>query len=89
MNTTAVIFLKSEFKSEIVKTGSDEYQAFHPIVSSTIYRWVGIPLLWTEHIYLHLNNNPFIVAGISETYNKEVKKNSRSTSVSQHCAEYF
>lgn len=38
MSTTAVLFLKSKFKSEIAKTGSDEYQAFHPIVSSTIYR---------------------------------------------------
>lgn len=40
MSTTFVLFLKSEFKSEIAKSGSDEYQAFHTIVSSTIYRWL-------------------------------------------------
>lgn len=38
MSTTVALFLKSEFKSEIAKTASDEYQAFHTIVSSTIYR---------------------------------------------------
>lgn len=38
MSTTVVLFLKSEFKSEIAKSSSDEYQAFHTIVSSTIYR---------------------------------------------------
>lgn len=40
MNPTVVLFLKSEYKTEIAKCGSDEYQAFHTIVSSTIYRWL-------------------------------------------------
>lgn len=40
MSTAVVLFLKSEYKSEIAKSGSDEYQAFHTIVSLTIYRWL-------------------------------------------------
>jgi len=40
MSPTVVLFLKSEYKTEIAKCGSDEYQTFHTIVFSTIYRWL-------------------------------------------------
>lgn len=89
MSSTVVLFLKSEFKSEIAKSSSDEYQAFHTIVSSTIYRWLCILLLWTEYVYVHLNNNTFIVAGIPGTHNKEPTKNLRSTTVSQALCRIF
>lgn len=88
MSTTAILFLKSKFKSEIANTGSDEYQAFHPIILSTIYRLVEILFLWTKHIYVHLNNSHSLLQEY-QSYNKEAKKNSRSNTVSQHYAELF
>lgn len=75
MSTTIVLFLKPEYKSEIAKSGSDEYQAFHTIVSSTIYRWRWILLLWTECIHVHLNHNTFTFAGITDTPKREPTKN--------------
>lgn len=86
MSTTVVLFLKSEFKSEIAKSGSDEYQAFQTIVSSTIYRWLRIVLLWTECIYVHLNNNTFPKP---ETHNREFTKNSGPTTASQALCRIF
>lgn len=83
MSTTVVLFLISEFKNEIAKSGSDEYQVFHTIVSSTIYRWLWILLLWTECIYVHLNNNTFIVPRVHNKYPGFTMKNSKSTTASQ------
>lgn len=86
MSTPVVLFLKSEFKNGIAQSGSDEYKAFHTIVFSTIYRCLWILLLWTECIYVHLNNNTFIVTGIPETHN-ELEINYCLTSIMQDLFE--
>lgn len=71
------------------KIGSDEYQVFHTIVSSTIYRLPWIQFLWAEYIYVHLNNNTFIVKGLPGTHNKEPPMNSSKLQSQKHYAESF